>query len=119
MIIIPKRRMAKINEVCIKASVGGIFMLPIISVSNILYEIEKLVKKDDFKVYAMVVDKLGEDINRVERFSKRIIVLGEEHKGISHNILRMADYKVYIPINDEIGSLNVSVSAGIILHYFR
>jgi 23S rRNA (guanosine2251-2'-O)-methyltransferase len=44
------------------------------------------------------------------------IVLGSEEDGISNEIIRGADYLAKIPMFGEIHSLNVSVSAGVILY---
>ena len=43
------------------------------------------------------------------------IIVGNEEVGISSTLLNLSDNKVKIPLKGEIGSLNVSVAAGIIL----
>jgi 23S rRNA (guanosine2251-2'-O)-methyltransferase len=45
-----------------------------------------------------------------------VIVMGSEDEGISDTVLRLADDLVRIPMAGKIGSLNVSVAAGIALH---
>jgi len=45
-----------------------------------------------------------------------VMILGSEEKGISRELLGLSDELVSIPITGIIGSLNVSVSAGIILY---
>ncbi|MFT3886409.1 MAG: TrmH family RNA methyltransferase [Flavobacteriales bacterium] len=45
-----------------------------------------------------------------------VVVMGAEDTGISTDILRSADSLVRIPMAGFIGSLNVSVAAGIALH---
>jgi 23S rRNA (guanosine2251-2'-O)-methyltransferase len=42
--------------------------------------------------------------------------MGSEEDGISSDLIRIADHLAKIPILGEIESLNVSVSAGIILY---
>ena len=44
------------------------------------------------------------------------IILGSEEDGISDEYLKLCDYKVGIPMKGNIGSLNVSVSAGVVLY---
>ena len=44
------------------------------------------------------------------------ILLGSEEDGISNELLRMTDEQVKIPMYGPISSLNVSVSAGMILY---
>ncbi len=45
-----------------------------------------------------------------------VVVMGAEDSGISDSVLRMADALVRIPMAGSIGSLNVSVATGIVLH---
>jgi len=45
-----------------------------------------------------------------------VMILGSEEKGISRELLGLSDVQVSIPITGAIGSLNVSVSAGILLY---
>ena len=42
--------------------------------------------------------------------------MGNEERGVSNQILRIADAKGKIPMLGEISSLNVSVAAGIIVY---
>jgi 23S rRNA (guanosine2251-2'-O)-methyltransferase len=44
------------------------------------------------------------------------IILGSEEDGISNDLIRIADHLAKIPMFGEIASLNVSVSAGVILY---
>ena len=44
------------------------------------------------------------------------IILGSEEDGISEEYLNLCDEKTKIPRQGTIGSLNVSVSAGVILY---
>ena len=43
------------------------------------------------------------------------IIVGNEEVGISSTLLNLSDQRVKIPLKGEIGSLNVSVAAGIII----
>jgi 23S rRNA (guanosine2251-2'-O)-methyltransferase len=45
-----------------------------------------------------------------------VVILGSEERGISREMLGLSDIRVSIPITGAIGSLNVSVSAGILLY---
>jgi 23S rRNA (guanosine2251-2'-O)-methyltransferase len=42
--------------------------------------------------------------------------MGSEEKGISPELLRMADHLVTIPMYGKVASLNVSVAAGILIY---
>ena len=45
-----------------------------------------------------------------------VLILGAEDKGISRELLALSDYQIKIPMTGTIGSLNVSVAAGILLY---
>jgi TrmH family RNA methyltransferase len=47
-----------------------------------------------------------------------VLVLGNEAHGVSQEAMNLADYLVKIDIAN-IDSLNVSVAAGIMMHYFK
>ena len=44
------------------------------------------------------------------------IVMGSEEDGVSNEYLKLCDSKAMIPMIGELGSLNVSVAAGVILY---
>jgi 23S rRNA (guanosine2251-2'-O)-methyltransferase len=45
-----------------------------------------------------------------------VLIMGSEDKGISRELISLSDLQVMIPMKGEIGSLNVSVAAGILLY---
>ena len=45
-----------------------------------------------------------------------VLILGSEDKGISRELLALSDSQIKIPMTGTIGSLNVSVAAGILLY---
>lgn len=57
----------------------------------------------------------GEDIYDVDFPAKSVLVLGEEGKGISDEIIASSDLKIKISGTGLIESLNVSVAAGLLL----
>jgi 23S rRNA (guanosine2251-2'-O)-methyltransferase len=44
------------------------------------------------------------------------LIVGSEEDGITPDLLRMADATVSIPMKGQVGSLNVSVSAGVAIY---
>jgi 23S rRNA (guanosine2251-2'-O)-methyltransferase len=42
--------------------------------------------------------------------------MGSEEDGISHDLLKMSDARLSVPMNGPISSLNVGVAAGMILY---
>ena len=45
-----------------------------------------------------------------------VLILGAEDKGISRELIALSDNQIKIPMTGTIGSLNVSVAAGILLY---
>lgn len=83
---------------------------------NIVYAdiIEQLQKNSNIKKYAAVLG--GKDINGVGKIKEGFVILGNESKGISKEIVAMADEKIAIKRFGNAESLNVAVAAGIILY---
>ena len=45
-----------------------------------------------------------------------VLILGSEDKGVSRELITLSDQQIKIPMTGSIGSLNVSVAAGILLY---
>ena len=112
-IIIPKDRSVKVTDVVMKTSVGTINCVKIIMVSNLVDAIKKL-KKQGYFIYS--ADMHGENYRTLDYSGKRVLVIGNEGKGISNLVKDNSDFLVTIPINPKVESLNASVAAGILIY---
>jgi len=74
-------------------------------------------KKEGFSAIALEQADESVDYKKVRRRRKMLIVLGNEVKGVSDNILGLADKVAEIPVKGNKESLNVSVAAGIFLFW--
>ena len=45
------------------------------------------------------------------------LVLGSENKGVNDNWIQNSDYSIKIPMKSNVDSLNLSVSAGILIYH--
>lgn len=115
-IIIPKDRSVKVTDVVIKTSVGTINYVQIIMVNNLVDAIRKLKNKGYF-VYS--ADMHGENYAKVDYSGKKVLVIGNEGKGISNLVKENSDFLVTIPIDSKVESLNASVAAGILIYQMR
>ncbi|HOJ64791.1 MAG TPA: 23S rRNA (guanosine(2251)-2'-O)-methyltransferase RlmB [Spirochaetota bacterium] len=115
-IVLPKDNSAPINEVVAKRSAGAISFMNISYVTNIVRVIEFL-KKNGFWVYA--ASKNGKPLKDFNFSEKNVIVFGEEGRGIRRLVKENCDDIITIETNDKLDSLNLSVSAGIILYELR
>jgi len=112
-IIIPKDRSVRVNETVIKVSSGAISHVDIIMVSNLTNAINKL-KNNNFFVY--VADMDGVDYRNYDFSGKKVLIIGNEGKGISPIVSENCDEIISIPMKGNINSLNASVSAGILIY---
>jgi len=75
----------------------------------------KKLKAEGFYIISIEQDKKSIDYRKLKLKGKSIIVFGNEIDGISTKILKISDTIVEIPMRGMKESLNVSVTAGIIL----
>lgn len=77
---------------------------------------EKL-RQDGYEIFATVLDKEAKEIQKAKFEDKKIaIVLGNEHRGLSEEAIRGADEKIYLPMKGMVQSLNISVTAAILMY---
>ncbi len=115
-IIIPKDRSVHVNDVVMKTSCGALDRVKIIQVANLSVALKKL-QKDNYFVYSAFMD--GRDYRHIDYAMKKILVIGNEGKGVSRLISDITDEKVGIPMQGNINSLNASVAAGILIFAMR
>lgn len=77
--------------------------------------VDKL-KDEGFKIYGSILSDKAEDIYNIDFTEKVAIVMGNEHRGISDEIVESIDKHIYIPMRGMIQSLNVSVATAVILY---
>jgi 23S rRNA (guanosine2251-2'-O)-methyltransferase len=111
-IIIPKDRSVRVNDIVMKTSCGAIDRVKIILVNNIVDALKKL-QKENYFVYSSFMD--GDDYKKVDYSGKKILVIGNEGKGISKVVENITDFRIGIPMSGKVNSLNASVAAGILI----
>ena len=115
-IIIDKETASKYNPKVIQSSQGSIFKLNIIE-KNI--DFLKKLKQDGYKIIVTCLDVNSKKISEICKvFDKICIVFGNEGQGVDKEIIDLSDKKLMIEISN-IDSLNVAISAGIILYSFK
>jgi len=83
---------------------------------NSTKECIKQLKEDGFKIYGTILSDKAEDIYNLDFTEKIAIVMGNEHRGISEEIIEACDKHIYIPMRGMIQSLNVSVATAVVLY---
>ena len=113
-IVIPEKGSARITADAVKTSAGALHTFPVCREKSIVRSIEYL-KESGLKVFC-AGEKSGESASDVALIGPSVLVLGSEDKGISREITALSDHQIKIPMTGTIGSLNVSVAAGILLY---
>ncbi len=111
--IVPGKGSAQINSDAIKTSAGAIFNLPICRSENLKNTIDFL-KRSGLQIIACT-EKTENTIYKTDLNLPIAIILGSEEDGIAAEYLKLCDAKAQIPLFGKTESLNVSVSAGVVL----
>jgi TrmH family RNA methyltransferase len=99
------------NQKVIQASMGSLFRV------NICYrKLSDFLQKLNCQIHAAVLT--GEDLNSVQPEKIKVLILGNEGKGITNEILSFVTDPVSIKGVGKAESLNVGIAAGIFLHHW-
>lgn len=99
----------------LRAMQGSNYHLPVIRAS-----LEKIItdlKRQDIPVYGTELNKRSMIYRSIEPTDKFALIMGNEGKGVSPQLLDITTKNLYIPILGAAESLNVSVAAGIIMYH--
>ncbi|MGB3946558.1 MAG: 23S rRNA (guanosine(2251)-2'-O)-methyltransferase RlmB [Bacteroidia bacterium] len=113
-IVIPAHGAAQINADAMKTSAGALNKIPVCREQSLKVVIDFL-KECGLQIVSCT-EKASDYYFQVDFTVPTAIILGSEENGISNEFLQKSDAKAKIPMMGEIGSLNVSVAAGIILY---
>lgn len=114
-IVMPAKGGAAINADAVKASAGALLNIDVCRVPNLRMAIFCL-KEAGFRICAAT--EKSDTLLYEADFNKapNAVILGSEGKGISSSLLALSDIKMRIPMTGRTESLNVSVSAAIVLY---
>ena len=113
-VLITERNSASINETVEKTSAGAVSHLKICKVNNLKNDLVKLKDAGYWIVGSSL--KGDKDYSEIDYKIPVAVIVGNEEKGIRRLTEEHCDFLVKIPMRGRIQSLNVSVSAGILLY---
>ena len=113
-IVIPTRGSVTVNADAVKTSAGALLKIPVCKEPNLTSAIQFL-KNSGLKVVA-ATERAATNYTESEMTGPIALVMGSEESGISNDNLRICDQLVKIPQFGTIGSLNVSVAAGVLIY---
>jgi TrmH family RNA methyltransferase len=101
------------NPNVIRASMGYIFIVP--TIVSTIKETAEFLKKNKINICGTAI-RGGGNYTKINYKKPTAIVLGTENSGLSQNWIKKLDDKITIPMKSGIDSLNVSVSAAILIY---
>lgn len=113
-IVIPTRGSVSVNADAVKTSAGALLKIPVCKEPNLTDAIQFL-KSSGLKIVA-ATERAASNYTQSDFTGPIAIVMGAEDTGISNDNLRICDELVKIPQFGTIGSLNVSVAAGVLIY---
>jgi 23S rRNA (guanosine2251-2'-O)-methyltransferase len=112
-LIVNKHHCAPINSVAHKVSVGGVEVIKIFYVTNLINSL-KFLKENDIDVYGLS-EHAKQSCYDYNLTGPSAIIMGAEESGIREKTLENCDFKINLSSNKLFKSFNVSVATGIIL----
>lgn len=112
-VVIPERNSVSVNADAVKTSAGALMSLPVCRERSTLDAV-KILKENGIKVVG-ASEKAAASYTETDYTAPVAVVMGSEDTGISNEVLRQCDDLAAIPITGPIGSLNVSVAAGVMM----
>ncbi|MDE6461878.1 MAG: 23S rRNA (guanosine(2251)-2'-O)-methyltransferase RlmB [Muribaculaceae bacterium] len=113
-IVIPEHGSVSVGADAVKTSAGALHHIPVCRSRSASLAV-RFLKENGYKIVA-VTEKADTNYTAVDYTGPIALVMGAEDVGISADIISMADAKAAIPMFGEIGSLNVSVAAGVMMY---
>jgi 23S rRNA (guanosine2251-2'-O)-methyltransferase len=112
-VVVQTRRSAARSGVAAKASAGAVAHVKIAEVVNIARALEEL---KDLGVWTVgLAGDAPMSYDTVDFTLPSAIVLGAEGEGLRRLVRERCDYLASIPMSGHVGSVNVSVAAGVVL----
>lgn len=116
-VILPEHRAASVTPTVIKTSAGAARYLPIARIANLARTLEEL-KERGFWIFGADAHAPS-PASAMDFQGSAGLVMGGEGRGMRPLIRKKCDFLISIPMLGKIDSLNVSVSAGILMYEFR
>jgi RNA methyltransferase, TrmH family len=101
------------NPKVVRSTQGSLFHMPILK-----EPLEEFMNKINIPIYGTALEG-GVPYQQVESSNEFALLVGNEGKGVSKELLSKTTKNLYIPIYGKSESLNVGIAAGILMYYLR
>ena len=117
-IILSKNCVDLYNSKVVRSTQGMLFHIPIL-----IYDFDELLpmlKELKIPIYATRVE-YGTDVSTLKEDEKKrfALLMGNEGNGVHPEYLELSDKNLYIPMSNEVESLNVAIATSILLYELR
>jgi len=112
-IVLSKNSVNPFNTKVIRASAGAVFKTPILFAED-NSDFINCAKNETYKIVA-TSSKLKQKNNELEFSMPSVFMFGNEGSGLSQELLSVSDDVIMIPHSDKVESLNIAISASLIL----
>jgi len=116
-LIVASRRSARVTAGAWKASAGALAHVPVVQVINMTRALRELAADGRIVIGLDATD--GVDLPEMRRdvlADRIVLVVGSEGAGLSRLVAEACDWRVRIPVQPGVDSLNASVAAGVCLY---
>ena len=113
-IVIPEHGSVSVGGDAIKTSAGALHHIPVCRVPSISWA-AKFLRENGYNVVA-VTEKSEINYTEGDYTTPVAMIMGAEDVGISPEAMKQCETRVGIPMFGNIGSLNVSVAAGVMIY---
>lgn len=114
-VLIPEKGCAPLSPLVIKASAGTLFKCPVVRCADLADALLQL-KKLNMEI-GILSSHAEHDLFSLPKQRARVYILGNETDGVSPEIMRLADMQIRIPMQNDVESLNVAVTAALLAYY--
>ena len=117
-VVLPRRRGALLTPGVHRASAGLSFLAPVAAPQNLNQAVATL-KDAGFWVVAAATGEGSVAATEFDWPRKTALVLGSEGEGVAQLLLRESDFRVALPMDARVESLNVGVACGALSYLWR
>jgi tRNA G18 (ribose-2'-O)-methylase SpoU len=98
---------------------GTAFQLPILETPDLAGVLQSLRREHGCELLATVLDDTATPLAQLRVAPRSVLLFGNEADGLAPEWISLCDHRVTIPMSPGADSLNVTVAAGIFLHWLR
>jgi tRNA G18 (ribose-2'-O)-methylase SpoU len=100
----------------VRVSIGTIFKLPVVYTDSLPDALNWLKQKFKTRIIAAAPGPANQSLNKTDFSGDVCLVFGNEERGLSEDVVKIADSVVRIPMPGDLDSLNVSCASAVFLH---